>query len=348
MTTSNPQAFLTQSAAYDLVLKTNFDNGVKVGFNRINWLTSMGLMKVKNTNGGRIFRFLRRHLEDASQVRAFVDGTTINGVPFGFSEGTIQCNDLIDAVAYELGKSQINLADFDFMTGKGEDLGYAVSRQMHLRAMNELIRAARTAASTRTVDGRAITFHNGGQRVTNTGAMTTRYPVSDVGALAVRTDMENLAQLFDEDDIPRDEGGNVALITPYIHRVLLQDTKIFDIQYGQNASDNNYNNRIVGKVAGFNVMVVSDLPRDNYIDNDVSRYSLNSSSTAPGITPAIVAVRGAGVRDLYPIGAVVAQGLSSIVTPMDEKTNVVTMKAEMHYGIGVMHPEVAGVIDFTN
>jgi hypothetical protein len=348
MTTSNPQAFLTQSAAYDLVLKTNFDNGVKVGFNKINWLTSMGLMKVKNTAGGRIFRFLRRHLEDASQVRAFVDGTTINGVPFGFSEGTIQCNDLIDAVAYEMGKSQINLADFDFMTGKGEDLGYAVSRQMHLRGMNILIQAARSSASTRTVDGRSITFHNGGQRVTNTGTLATRYSVNAAGAENIRTDLENLAQLFDEDDIPRDEGGNVALISPREHRVLLQDTKIFDIQYGQNANDNNYNNRIIGKVAGFNIMVVNDLPRTNYVDNDVSAYNLNSSSTSPGVTPGIIAVRGAGIRDLYPIGAVVAQGLSSIVTPMDEKTNVVTMKAEMHYGIGVMHPEVAGVIDFTN
>lgn len=347
MTTSNPQAFLTQDAAYDLVLKTNFDNGVKVGFNKINWLTSMGLMKVKNTSGGRVFRFLRRHLEDASQVRAFVDGSTINGVPFGFSEGTIQCNDNIDAVAYELGKSQMNLADFDFMTGKGEDLGYAVARQMHLRGMNILVRAARSAASTRTVDGRSITFHNGGQRVHNTSSsITSRYSVDAAGAQNIRTDLENLAQLFDEDDIPRDEGGNVALISPRELRVLLQDTKVFDVQYNQNASENNYNNRIIGKVAGFNIMVVTDLPRTNYVDPDVSSYNLDSSAST-GTQPAIIAVRGAGIRDLYPIGAVVAQGLSSIVTPMDEKTNVVTMKAEMHYGLGVMHPEVAGVIDFT-
>lgn len=345
MTTTNPQAFTGVTGEFDLLLRQQFDSSVVLGFQKNNYLFSdvMGIAKIKNTNGGKDFRFMRQNLEDESLVQAFRSGNTINGIPFGFADGTITVNDRPDAVAYEMGKEHMRLADFDYISGKAEQLAFKIQRQYHLRALHRWVAAARTAASTRTVDGRSVTFHNGGQRVSISGGLTARYPISPTGAQNIRADLENLAQLFDEDDIPRE--GAYVLMGPRELRVALQDDKIFDRDVQRNPQ-NSINERIVGQIAGFQIIQVNDMPRSNYVD-PVTRYSLDCSASAPTGQPAFIAVRGAAVSDKNPIGVAVAAGISGITTPMDEKTNTMMLKAEMHYGIDVMHPEVAGVVDIT-
>lgn len=345
MTTTNPQAFTGAVTEFDLLLRQQFDSSVVLGFQKQNYLFNdmMGIAKIVNTNGGRDFRFMRQNLEDESLVAAFRAGQTITGIPFGFSDGTITINERPDAVAYEMGKEHMRLADFDFISGKAEQLAYKIQRQYHLRGLHRWVSAARSSASTRVVDGRTVTFHNGGQRVTRSGGLTTRYPVSATGAQNIRADLEELAQLFDEDDIPKE--GAYVLMGPRELRVALQDDKIFDRDVNRDGR-NTINERVVGVIAGFNIIQVNDMPRTSYVDS-VSRYSLDCSASASTGQPAFIAVRGAAVSDKRPIGVAVAAGISGVTTPMDEKTNTILMKAEMHYGIDIMHPEVAGVVDIT-
>ena len=149
---------------------------------------------------------------------------------------------------------------------------------------------------------------------------------------------------MDEDDVP--ETGRYLFITPAIRRVLMQDTAIFDIQYGQNGSPNNLNNRLIGKLAGFDVLLANNKIPTTTVgladEPTQSKYRGTFTFGATG-TPAALALCGAS-DNMAAIGSVSLQG---IVPEMEKdiKRSVYFMKAQILMGADVMHPWCAGSIE---
>ena len=63
----------------------------------------------------------------------------------------------------------------------------------------------------------------------------TAYPVSLAGSLALQADFGEIAQKMDEKDVPRE--GRVAIITPYLERVLRYDNSLLSVDYQSGAND---------------------------------------------------------------------------------------------------------------
>lgn len=277
---------------------------------------------------------------DMPAAEEHTPGDELNGQQFEVEDGTISIDGFVTAHV-EVPEDQLLASHFDVLTTVGQKLGYQLADKYDRRMFVLGLNAARTAAVTK--NGRTI--HNGGNKVLTSSSSTlaTRYSADSTGAQNFRADAEILAQYMDEDDVP--ETGRYLFIPPYIRRVLMKDTTIFDIQYGQNGSPNNLNNRLIGKLAGFDILLANNkLPSSNIgIASEPTQSKYRGDFTNATGIPGGLALCGA-MDGQAAIGSVALQG---IVPEMEKdiKRSVYFMKAQILMGADVMHPWCAGSIE---
>lgn len=210
-------------------------------------------------------------------------------------------------------------------------------------------------------------IHQGGMNVNRTGSnvLTTAFPTSPAGAYNFRTNLNSLAQTFDERSVPAE--GRFLFITPYIKSVLrfeanfdgsaLTSVPTMASTYNRDLSNqpNDVNDRIVGRLEGFNVIVTNNLPstdlsapsagtEDAAVAN-VAKYQGVFTGASTNKRPVAVALCSADTGSPG-IGMVQAMGMTSHISP-DERRNTQFLKAQIMCGLDVICPWSCGSISFS-
>lgn len=213
-------------------------------------------------------------------------------------------------------------------------------------------------------------IHQGGMNVNRTGsaALTTAFKASPEGAYKFRENLNELAKTFDERSVPAE--GRFLFITPYIKSVLrfeanfdggspgaLTSVPTMASTYSRDLSrqPNDVNDRIVGRLEGFNVIVTNNLPstdlsnpaagtEDAAVAN-VTKYQGIFTGASTNKRPVAVALCSADTGSPG-IGMVQAMGMTSHISP-DERRNTQFLKAQIMCGLDVICPWSCGSISFS-
>lgn len=338
---SNPSRFLIDgSDDYGLSRLKAFNDGLVEAFRDTSVLyggTGPKVIAEKNIMSGRSHQFLM--LADTPEAEIHTPGDELLGQAFAIEDGTITCDDIL-AAHHDIPEDQEALSDVSMINALGKKAGGRLARQYDQRAFYVGLNAARTSGVTKA----GLSVHNGGNRVTrvNASGVTTAYAVSATGAQNFRADVAQLAQLMDEDYVP--ESGRYLFITPYIRRVLGQDTTIFDSRYNA-VRDNDINERRIGKIEGFEVIVAKGrMPTTNVTSYTGVHTKYNGDFRNAGTFGEPVALALCGASDASAaIGAVRRWGITPTVEN-DNRRGTVFVKAKMLAGLGVLHPWCAGEI----
>jgi len=340
MATDNAPRFLdTAGTEYNLALKRytgivleSFRTAVEF------WDRTGRITAFQTIESGNSHQFI---LSSDDPTPEFVTpGEEMLGMDYEFDEGTITIDDIL-AVHFRVPLDQQILSHFDVLTALGKKTGRSLAIEYDQKLAIIGILAAREAAKTN--------FHSGGNVVDAAGSHTTvasAYPATSTGADNFRDDVSNLAQLMDEDNVPRQ--GRILFVPPYIKRVLsnVTNSSIFDRDLS--AMTNDLNQRILGVLEGFSVVETNNLPSTN-ITTGKSKYQGNFTATQVASEthglPACLALCGAEVAEPA-IGVVQARGITTTIKPIEEKLTTF-MSAYTFMGADILAPWCAGYIRVT-
>ena len=284
---------------------------------------------------------------DPSPAEEYTPGTEQVGDQYGFREDFISLDKMISQSAY-FPINHLNVSHFEVIEPVISGKMQALARMLDFRGFVTLAKAARATSSVTDSQG-SLTVHNGGNRITRSGAsFVAAYSADSTGAANFRADADDLCLAMDNDFVPRE--GRVLFITPEVNRLLQRDVNIFDVRYAQDMSANNLQRAIVGEMAGFKVvMVAGRIPSTNINGAAVptkyqGNFSIGGASTA-GL-PVALAVGGVG-QGRAPVGY---RQVGSIVTgrEYDLKRHSWFWTAGIHCGFGQMHQYTAGSIEIVN
>lgn len=267
------------------------------------------------------------------------DGAELLGQQFEFDEDTITVDKRL--IAHKVVPTQrILVSHFDPLRPLAEANGTKLGEYFDRILFRVGVLSARTSASTKN----GLTVHTGGNAVSRSGGdLTTVYADSSTGSGNFRSDVAELAQLMDEDDVPNEPGFRRLYISPYLRRILRHETNIFDSDLSRMIR-NSMNSRFVGELEGFAVAVTNNLPSTN-VTTGVSKYQGDFTYNGATGRPAALALCGAPGRQA--IGFVQLEGVTPYVDT-DQWNNVVRSKAQMMVGADVMYPPCAGEIRVTS
>lgn len=276
-------------------------------------------------------------------------GVELLGQDFAYADGNVTIDNPL-AAHRDIPKDAILKSHWEVVQDQGKACGRALARDFDRKLFSIAAQAAHAAAVTKN----GLTVHNGGNSVSRVGAsgVAAAYPVTSTGAQNFRTDLDHLAQLMDDDNVP--DGGRYIVLSNYIRRVIGQDTTIFDERFTRNVN-NSLNQRVIGTMAGFNVLgKTNNIPSTNITANswggDVpSKYQGDFTYNGSGDgQPICLAFAGAD-EGRAPIGYVAAgaDDMTPITTEVesDARRSTVFMKAEMMVGANILFPPCAGSID---
>jgi hypothetical protein len=339
MSSSNPSRFLDGSSDWSLSL-TQFWGGCVEAFRdeTILFGGSEPAIDTKVISQGKNHQFLM--MADTPDPENHTPGDELLGQQFELQDGTITVDDILVA-HHDVPLDQMLLSPVDIVAKLSRKVGEKLAREYDQRMFNLAVTAARTAGVTKN----GLNVHNGGNRVeaVNGSGVAAAFPVSSAGAIAFRAKVAELAQSLDEDFVP--EGGRNLYITPYIRRVLGQDTTIFDRDYTRNPR-NDLNSRTIGEMEGFNVIVAKGrIPSTNITKYTGTPAKYNVDARFNGATgePVAIALCGA-TQGMAALGVVQAMGIMSKMKE-DDRRNTLFVKGQMYIGAGVLHPWCAGSIE---
>ena len=342
MASSNAVRFLQNDAGTDengLNLKM-FWGGVVEAFRDSTMLFNdeQSVIQKKDIAGTNSAQFLM--LADTPGAEDHTPGNELMGQDYAVGEGTITVDGFVVA-HHDVPEDQLLSSHFDIISPLARKMGEQLARNYDQKLFNMAVLAARASASTHTATG--LNIHNGGNRVeaVHASGVASAFPVTSAGAVAYRNKAEELAQAMDEDNVP--EAGRYLYITPYIRRVLNQDTTIFDIDYTR-GTPNQFNSRIIGELAGFNVVVATNrIPSTNVTTYSKSKYNGDFRYNGSTGQPVGIALCGASQG----MSAIGVARLQSIVPEMqkDVRRSTRFMKASILMGAGILHPWCAGTIE---
>ena len=273
-------------------------------------------------------------------------GDFIAGRKIKMSERTVRVDDTLVA-AIDIPFQDMDLSHFDVIRPYATKLGRSLAIDNDKKIATIALKAARTAA----VAG----VHPGGQQSIVDGEATVQlqYADSPTGVGNFRTQAAELAEMFDNDNVPED--GRFLFISPWIRRILRNDTDVFNRDYNPTAIAGDLNSRTIGMLEGFNLVLTNHLPSGSTggrykaafgdaIDGGMHKYDYEAdgSSSAKGAVAAI-ALCGASEGSAG-VGMVQASGIRTVVED-DERRNVKFMKAQMLVGYDVLSPWCAGSIE---
>lgn len=342
MSSSNPSRFLNDASGteYALALRQNYGLGVVEAFRDDVILldTQNPAVIRKIISQGKSHQFLM--MADTPEPDDHVPGDELLGQQFAIDEGNITLDGIVVS-HHDVPIDQMEVSSEDIIGPLSRKTGSRIARAYDSRLMRKLILTARGASVTKN----GLSVHGGGNRSTVSNAtFAGAFPVTSGGADAFHDSAQELAESMDNDNVPED--GRLMYIPPYIRRVLMQKTSIFEVMYAQGSSDNNLQKRKIGKLAGFDVIVAKNrIPTAN-VATGPTKYQGTfvgvSGNSAVGQVAAVVAC-GAGYG-VAPVGVVQMGGIKN-VTLVDERRNTVFLKSQIFMGADSLHPWCAGTIE---
>lgn len=274
------------------------------------------------------------------------------------AQKVITCDEIL-ANAIDVPFRELSLLHYDvlgpFATKLGRNIARILDRKIAILAMKGSTEAALT------------NVYQGGMNVNRTGSATlaTAFPLSPEGAYRFRTNLNSLAQTFEERSIPAE--GRYLFITPHIKSVLrfeanfdgsnLTSVPTMASTYSRDLSrqPNDVNDRVIGRLDGFNVIVTNNLPStdlsapsagtEDAAVASASKYQGNFSGSTTNKRPVAVALCSADTG--HPgIGMVQAMGMQTHISP-DERRNTQFMKAQIMCGLDWLCPWACGSISIS-
>lgn len=293
------------------------------------------LISQKNLTEGASGQF--EMFSDLPEAEEHTAGDELLGQQFEVKPGTITIDEKPVVAHVDVPETHLRLAHYDVLKRLGTKLGYSLARAYDKRLFRLAVLAARSAAVTQN----GLNIHNGGNRSKTVAAsVAAAFAVTANGAVAYRNAIELIAQQMDEDDVPED--GRYLMITPYIRRVLNQDTSIFDVRYTPD-TPNTFNRRLIGELAGMKVMPINGrIPSTNVTVGPTKYQGDFSVGGAYGEPAGLVLCDGSDASAA--LGSVVATGIIPEMQK-DIRRGTVFMKASIHMGADIMHPWRAAVYD---
>jgi hypothetical protein len=345
MATSNAQRFLTKDGDDRSIALTMFWGTVLEAFRAetVLW-NSVGEMGVgpnaapviasRTMTEGKSWEF--PIIGDDPTPEYHTPGTELLGQDVTLDKGTITIDDILVS-HYDVPIDQITVSHFDVIAPFARKLGRSLATDFDKKLIITGVKAAQTAAVTG--------IHSGGNVVERVAAtQAAAYPATDTGALNFRSDVAELGQLLDEDNVPAN--GRFLLISPYLRRILGATTAgnnpIAVWSKDFTAGENGINTRTIAILEGFQVLVTNHLP-STAITSGPSKYQgdFTAAGTGEG-RPVALALCGADEGSAG-IGYVTAGGVQPHLEP-DHRRNTTFMKAQMMVGAGVLSPWCAGEI----
>lgn len=383
MASSSPTRFLTNTTGSvndrDLALKVFSGSVYEAFINRtVFWDNTGRILAQKTLTNGHQAQWPIIGDDSLVTPAYHSPGTELLGQEIKMTEGTVTVDDILVS-HLDIPLADRYLSHFDVMAPFANRLGTALAKDMDKKLCSVAIQAARTAAT--------ANVHNGGKKKlrhdgvvgpsTDDGteaSVAAAYPNSSTGSGQFRDDVAELAQLFDEDNVP--ENDRFLFISPYIRTIMRHEgtgwSNVGSVDgpagnpysKDQNSSPWDVNRRIMGVLEGFNLIVTNHIPTTNvsYTDKGgvaIAKYTtkcdglddadLGSAATGyseaqaqANAKPAAIALCGASEASAA-IGLVQAAGIRSTMVD-DERRNTTFLKSQMMVGADKLCPWCAGYI----
>lgn len=248
----------------------------------------------------------------------------------------------------ELTIDTVEVSPFDAIPDMGKDMGAQLARDYDGLATVMGVLAARAPALTKN----GQTIHNGGNAIERIGAtgVADAYPTTPTGAANFRSDLRDLGELLDLDDIPREPGSRMLMVSPYIMNVLSNDLSLFHRDLSSMPGD--MATQAMGMIDGFTLVGTTNRLPSTEIDEDDFGGDLEAKYHGDfrynGSTGQPVALCLVGNQAAKALGLVVRRGIRKYMDPHDERYETVFMKATMRVGFDILHPWCAAEIRVTD
>jgi hypothetical protein len=363
MATSNPRQFLDDGGVEEALALEMFLNRVYEKFHTKTLLfnaviggeAGVGpdavpseLVDGHTISAGRSHQFIL--FADLPEVESHTPGTELLGQNYAFKDGTLTIDDILVS-HQDVGIDVQQIAHFEV----GQRIATSQGRKLAEDFDKKGFIIATKAANASSVSKDGLTVHNGGNTVTQSASsLSGAYAATKTGAQTFRDDIHHLAQLMDEDNVP--EEGRHLVINPYMRRVLMTDTTVFDQQFSS-PQENSLNQRRIGMIGGFMLHVSNNLPSTNITSSSLSgdldsKYIGDFTATGSGDgQPAALALCGAD-EGRAAMGYVAATnertGPIYAVRERDERRNTDFYKSQMMVGLGQLFVPCAGAIMVSN
>ena len=285
MANSSPTRFLTDVAqgnsatSTDLALKV-FSGIVLEAFREktVFYDNTGNIMATKVLESGKSAQWPIIGDDSGVKPEYHTPGNEILGQAVTMTEGTVTVDEILVS-HLDVPFKDMEISHFDVLAPYATKLGRALAIDMDKKLALIGLQAARTAA--------VSAVHNGGKAVLRDDGVTgangaeadikVAYPNSSVGSGRFRDDIAELAQKFDEDNVP--ETGRYLFIPPYIRTILRHEASTYaatsttvnsttsTIQGQGNpfskdvtSVPGDLNRRILGVLEGFNLIVTNHMP----------------------------------------------------------------------------------------
>ena len=324
------------------------------------WDNTGNIMAVKQLDGGRTAQWpiIGDDIDLFSTSTGGVTkgyhtpGDELLGQDIKMSEATITVDDVLVAQV-DVPFADLDLNHFDVIQPYAVKLGRSLAIDLDKKCAAVALTSARTAA--------VANIHAGGNRVStdssSASALSDYYSNDSTGSGRFRDNAADLARLMDEDNVPED--GRNLFIGPYIRMVLRHEGSVWGaagsssvllpgpagnpFSKDTNSAPWDLNNRVIGTLEGFNVILTNHIPSSNVTGHTFTKYNVTcDGSSTDGDRLAAVALCGAQ-EGAAGIGMVQASGLRTVIQD-DERRNTKFMKAQIMVGIDKLAPWRAGTI----
>jgi hypothetical protein len=308
-------------------------------------------------------------------------GHELLGQQIKMSEGTVKVDEVLVSHV-DVPFSDMDLAHFDVLAPFATKLGRALAIDMDKKLAVLAVKAARTAAASNIhAGGTSVVRIDGVTHATDPASISAAYPNSSTGSGYFRDDVAELAQKFDEDNVP--EEGRYLFIPPYIRTIMRHEGSAWGAagnsatvisgpagnpySRDMNSQPWDLNNRIMGVMEGFNMILSNHIPSADTTfqvgatgtENSPTKYvgffdgrdDLDKSSgdaaqveaeAIANARPAAIALCGASEGSAA-LGMVQAAGIRSVIED-DERRNTRFLKSQMMVGADVLCAWTAGYV----
>lgn len=311
------------------------------------WDNTGNIMAVKQLDGGRTAQWPIIG-DDLDLANLSTNGVTkgyhtpgheLLGQDIKMTETTITVDDVLVAQV-DVPFADLDLNHFDVIQPYAVKLGRSLAIDLDKKCAVMALKSAQSDA--------VSNIHSGGNEVvTDTESVAATYAAwytnDSAGSTKFRNDTASLARLMDEDNVP--EEGRYLFIPPYMRQILRHETDVFNRDYNPEATAGNLNERLIGVMEGFNLILSNHIPQTSVTGyaGDLTKYNVTvNGALATTYLPAALALCGAQ-EGAAGIGMVQASGLRTVIQD-DERRNTKFMKAQLMVGLDVLAPWSAGAI----
>tara|TARA_R110000824_G_scaffold25767_3_gene89361 strand:- start:5685 stop:6857 length:1173 start_codon:yes stop_codon:yes gene_type:complete len=305
-------------------------------------------------------------------------GTLLVDGDIKMTEQVVRVDDILVAHV-DVPFADIDISHFEVLAPFATRLGRSLAINLDKKLAVVGVKSARSAAETGIhAGGKVVVRDDGVAHATNPASLAAAYPNSSTGSGRFRDDVAELAQLFDEDNVPED--GRYLFVSPYIRTIMRHEASswgaagnsatllsgpagnIYDPSMSSVTGD--LNRRVIGMLEGFNIILTNHLPtaNTNYLDAAsvaIAKYNgffdgrdddgkgdgdgtQDEDEAIANAMPAALALCGAS-EGAAAMGLVQAAGIRSVMQD-DERRNTTFLKSQIMVGADILCPWTAGVV----